>query len=84
MTQEMLASRVRDIVRGTVHREGAASTDPLADGGLDSVAMVRLLAALEEGLGISIPAEEIRPENFASVDDLVRMAVRLRGASGTP
>ncbi len=82
MNQEMFSSRIREIVRETLRLEGAdLSSDPLAARTLDSVAMVQLLAALEEALAISIPAEEITPENFASVEGLVRMAARLRGSN---
>lgn len=55
----------------------AASADPLADEGLDSVAMVRLLAAVEDGFATTLPPAEITPENFASLPALVALVRRL-------
>lgn len=60
---------------------GAARShaDPLAAGALDSVAMVRLLSNLEAGFELTIPADEITPQNFASLPALASMIGRLRG-----
>jgi len=67
---------VRAIAREATGNEGAA--DPLAEGGLDSVAMVRLLAGVEDGFALTVPPAEITPENFASLPALVALVRRLR------
>lgn len=71
-----LEQTVRAIAREATGKDGAA--DPLADGGLDSVAMVRLLAAVEDGFALTVPPGEIVPENFASLPALVALIRRLR------
>jgi acyl carrier protein len=38
---------------------------------LDSIALVDLLVAVEEKLGINIPTAEITPDNFDTIDKLM-------------
>ena len=40
--------------------------------GLDSVALIELVAALEEGLGVTISEDDITPEHFGTVERLLR------------
>ena len=47
------------------------------DGLLESFDVITLIAEIEEQFGIEIPAEEIVPENFNSLDALAAMAERL-------
>ena len=72
-----LEARVRELAREATG-EGAAS-DPLQGGGLDSVAMVRLLSGVEDTFGITLPPGEITAENFASVPALTALVQRLTG-----
>ncbi|MFQ5669698.1 MAG: acyl carrier protein [Acidobacteriota bacterium] len=58
---------------GTLH-----PGDRLAGRGLDSVAMVGLLSSVEERFGVSIPPEEITPENFSTVTALATLVSRLQ------
>jgi acyl carrier protein len=53
--------------------------DSLLEAGMDSVAMVDLLAALEERFGLSVPPEEITQENFSSPRSLASLVRRLKG-----
>lgn len=47
------------------------ATDELLDSGiLDSMAMIRLIAFIEETFGIKIPPEEMIIENFITVNDI--------------
>lgn len=45
---------------------------------LNSLAIIALIAELEEEFDITIPAVEIVPENFNSADNLCAMIVRLQ------
>ncbi len=45
---------------------------------LDSIMLISIIADLEEAFGISIRAEEIRPENFNSVEAMWDMICRIR------
>jgi len=70
---EATAQRVREVI---------ASLGLLTPSGelralVDSLEIVNLYVALEGGLGISIPPEEVTPPNFASVASLVALVGRL-------
>ncbi len=48
--------------------------DNLIDTGiLDSLAMVKLVNHLEQDYGIEVGADEMTPENFASIDAIARL-----------
>ncbi len=54
------------------------TADSLVDDGiLDSLDIVALVAAIDTGYGIVLPAEEIVPENFNSVKALWALIMRL-------
>ena len=72
--------RVTDIVSvvlpaGTP-RPGPA--DDLLAAGLDSVGMITLLGEVEAAFGISIPPEEVMPEQFGSVAAIAALVERIR------
>ena len=48
---------------------------PLADGGLglDSLGLIDVVAALEEGLGVTVGEQEITDEHFGSVAQVLRL-----------
>ena len=48
---------------------------PLADGGLglDSLGLIDVVAALEEGLGVTVGEQEITDEHFGSVALVLRL-----------
>ena len=51
-----------------------ASQDGLVDEGvIDSLDLTQIIAALDEAFDIHIPAGEIEPENFNSVQDMLAM-----------
>ena len=50
------------------------------DGIIDSLDLTRIIAALDEAFDIHIPAGEIEPENFDSVDAILEMVRRYRKA----
>ena len=54
-----------------------ADEDALVDDGLiDSFDLTQIIAALDEAFDIHIPAGEIEPENFNSVQDMLAMVHR--------
>jgi len=53
-------------------------TELPATGRLDSLAIVSLVAFLEDELGLKLPVHEIIPENFASVRRIVALVKRAR------
>lgn len=50
------------------------------DGIIDSLDLTRMIAALDEAFDIHIPAGEIEPENFDSVDAILEMVHRYQKA----
>ena len=52
-------------------------TTLIDDGLLSSLDIIQLIGALNDEFDISIPATEIVPENFNSVDAMVAMVTRL-------
>ena len=51
--------------------------DLIDDGVLDSLDIVSLVSAIDTEFGITIPAEEIVPENFNSANALFDLITRL-------
>lgn len=54
-----------------------ACTTLIDDGLLSSLDIIQLIGALNDEFDISIPATEIVPKNFNSVDAMVNMVKRL-------
>lgn len=53
------------------------TSDLVDDGILDSLDIVALVTEIDAEMGVSIPAEEIVPENFNSVQALMALIERL-------
>lgn len=54
--------------------------DALVDSGiLDSLSLVTAIGELSMEFGINVPYEEITPDNFNSLDTIVRLVERLGG-----
>lgn len=55
----------------------ANTTDLIDDGILDSLDIVSLVAQIDAEFGVTIPAEEIIPENFNSAEELFALITKL-------
>lgn len=53
------------------------TSDLVDDGILDSLDIVALVTEIDAEMGVSIPAEEIVPENFNSAEALMALIERL-------
>ena len=71
--REKLLSALKE-VRDDVDFEGQYGL--VGEGVIDSLDLTQIIAALDEAFGIHIPAGEIEPENFNSVDDMLAMVRR--------
>jgi acyl carrier protein len=60
-----------------VSRAALGAEESLVERGLDSVGMVELLSALEDRFGVSVPPEEILPDNFATLETIASLIARL-------
>lgn len=76
---EDILERLRPLVEGilSVPGGGLSPDESLLERGLDSVGMVDLLATVEERFEVTIPPEEISPENFATSRALAALLARL-------
>ena len=75
--RERLLSALRE-VRDDVDFEGQYGL--VDEGVIDSLDLTQIIAALDEAFDIHIPAGEIEPENFNSVDAMLAMVQRYREA----
>jgi acyl carrier protein len=78
--------QIRTFIREDVllDSEDVALADdaPLLEGVLDSMALMRLVAFLEEEFNIEIQDEDITAENFRSVSDIARLVEARAEANG--
>lgn len=51
----------------------------ISDGIIDSLTFVMIFTAISEHYGISIPFEEMIPENFDSADAMQKLIERVKG-----
>ena len=69
---------ILDILSEIVEDVDFDTCTPLIDDGiLSSLDIIQLIGALNDEFDLSIPATEIVPENFNSVDAMVAMVSRL-------
>jgi acyl carrier protein len=71
--KQMIRSAVADVLRAQVQDD-----QPLVTSGLiDSLRVLKLITSLERRLAVKIPAGEVQPEDFDSVEDIVETLERL-------
>ncbi len=56
--------------------ESFTDQDDLLDAGLDSMGIMRLILFIEEELGVSLPDDEIEPDNLQSIDCITQWIER--------
>lgn len=49
---------------------------------VDSLEVMNLVSQLEEGFGMMIPGDELVPENFKTLDDIVALLTRMGAGAG--
>ena len=78
----VLTDRVVAIVRQVMPQQSSSahlSNDAnLYDAGLTSMAMVKLMLAVEVAFDISIPDADLHPDNFGSIAAVEALVIRLR------
>ncbi len=71
---------VRQVMPGHTALANLAADADLYDAGLTSMAMVKLMLAVEVAFDIAIPDADLNPDNFRSVAAVEALVVRLRRA----
>ena len=74
-TKEQVLAILKD-VKPTKNLENV--TDIIEGGYIDSFELMSLIASFNEKFGVEIGLEEMIPENFNSVDSMIKMLDRLR------
>ena len=78
-----IKSQVREFVIEVAQRKGVtavADDDSITENGvIDSLAIFRLVAFLEEDIGIRISDEEIINDNFQSINDITNFVLVKKG-----
>ena len=72
---------VRDVVLRHLKRKPKTFDDqtPIVSGGLiDSMSIVDLILDLESALGVRIPASDVVPDDFDSIDTILATVARFR------
>ncbi len=80
-----IRNRIAVLVKGILEQNSMAvevtSSALLVDIGLTSMDMVNLMLGVEAEFDFMIPQEQITPENFQSVDTLVRLVAGQLGVA---
>jgi acyl carrier protein len=76
--------RLLALIERVLERPGAGPTLPLeaslSELGVSSLKMVTLMLSIEVEFGLSIPQNEITPENFRSISSIETLVARLSAA----
>ena len=72
-----MKDQILDILSDIVDDDVESCVTLIDDGVLSSLDIIQLIGALNDEFDISIPATEIIPANFNSVDAMVAMVERL-------
>lgn len=77
-SRERLRSLVAGILASNGSRPAFSDEDTLAEIGLASLDMVRLMLAVENEFTVEIPQADITPETFRSITTIDRLLQRLQ------
>jgi acyl carrier protein len=80
-TTELILAWLRRLPTSSANEEITASTELIDRGILDSIAILELVAFLEESFSFVLPLDEFVPENFFSPNAVADMVERLTGAA---
>jgi acyl carrier protein len=84
--QAPLRDRLLGLVEKALERPGAGPTLPpdasLSELGVSSLKMVSLMLSVEMEFDVSIPQNDITPENFRSINSIEKLVTRLTAARG--
>jgi len=69
---DSLGDKIKDYLEDTLLIGDISNDTPLIDGGfIDSIQILELALFIEETFGVTLVAEDMQVENFASIDAIV-------------
>lgn len=72
------SKQIKDFLeKETQHKIESGDTNLIEKGVLDSFSMIKLINFIETELSVKVDMEEITPENFNSVEKIVKMIQKL-------
>jgi acyl carrier protein len=80
-TTEIILAWLRSLPTSSALETVATETELIDQGVVDSIAILDLIAFLEDRFSFVLPLEEFVPENFRTADGIARMVARLSGGS---
>jgi|GEM_PF-542918 len=80
-TSEITRGVIINVLGLAMERSELRDDTNLFDLGMDSLSVVRLVVALEEELGIQIPADELSAELFHRLGALINFLVELKAVA---
>ena len=80
MDKEELNSRIKDLLKEEVPSVDFSKSDRMAEEGyIDSLNLTRIIQALSLEFDVTIPYEDIVPDNFNSVQSMTELILGLLG-----
>lgn len=76
MSIEKLKEYIFDELIYNENPQSFTENDDLLEAGLDSMGIMRLVIFVEEELGVSLPDDELGPENLQTLDKLAKWIKR--------
>lgn len=70
---------IKDIVCKNINDLNITDTDSLFEKGIDSMNMLIILNEIENIFDIRIPDEELLISNFESINQIVKLVIKLKG-----
>ncbi len=77
MNLDTVRAAAREIVAGMVGSSVDDDESLIVSGRIDSLSILKLIAKLEQKLGISMPASQLQPEDFDNIDLIVETVERV-------
>jgi acyl carrier protein len=76
MDETSIRSAAREVVEAMVGEKVADNEALISSGRIDSLSILKLIARMEEKLNISLPPDDLQPDDFESIDWVVETVKR--------
>lgn len=77
MDQQTVVAAARQVVAGMIGANVGDDESLILSGRIDSLSILKLIARLEQALNITMPAAQLQPEDFDTIDLIVETVTRV-------